>query len=174
MISPHVEKLTTHIDDRGDLTELIKCFHLPVDIVEVSPTTEEMRGGCFINPKGNKEKHTYRFGQVYVVRNEQPMVIRAFHRHKTLIDYFTVVFGKARIWLVSPEGEDAEQFILSSESMSRLTVPEDWWHGWQSLVPNTILISTATELYNKEDPDEERTEYDRFEHLGVYWEVRPK
>lgn len=167
------EKLTTHHDSRGNLTELIHCYDLPRDEVLVDP--EDPREYIVIEEGKRKvPKFFPRFGQTYVVRNEQAGVIRAFHKHEKQWDYFTVVNGKAKVWVVNPEKKEVKCFILSGANMTRLIIPPGWWHGWESLMLNTILISTVTEVYDRENPDEERVSYECFDHLGVIWGVIPK
>jgi dTDP-4-dehydrorhamnose 3,5-epimerase-like enzyme len=140
---PQVFELTTHIDDRGDLTEIIHDHELP------------------------------KFGQTYVVRNPTAFTIRGFHRHKVLVDYFTVVNGKAKVVCFAPEsnpnGDPSSppqpyEFILDSRIQSRLFIPVGWWHGWMSLEPNTIMICTGTEVHDRSNPDEERVPFDSFNY----------
>lgn len=158
---PVIEKLTTHHDERGSLTELIHCYDLPQEDVAVDPFDKMVVRG--------------RFGQVYIVQNPQAGIIRAFHRHKRLFDYFTIVTGSAKFWAVCPDSDkEASSFILTAISRSRLTVPPMWWHGWESLEPNTTLICTGTEVYDQQNPDEERCYHTSFAGLGVYWGVKPK
>lgn len=161
------EALTTHHDPRGNLTELIHCYDLPQ-----SRTIVE-HAGQLGNVPIQEEKLYSNFGQVYVVRNEQAGTIRAFHVHERQWDYFTVVNGKAQVWIVNPEKTEAERFILSGANLTRLIIPPNWWHGWESLMPNTILISTITDVYNRENPDEKRVKYTEFAHLNVKWDIEP-
>jgi dTDP-4-dehydrorhamnose 3,5-epimerase len=152
----HAEALTTHHDDRGSLTELIHCYDLPQK-----------------SPKGEHGPTFGQYGQTYIVRNEQVGTIRAFHKHERQWDYFTVVNGKAQVWVVTPEEDRAERFILSGANLTRLTIPPHWWHGWESLMPNTILVSTITDVYDRNDPDEERISHLHFSNLNIKWGVTP-
>lgn len=163
---PELIPLTTHADDRGDLTEILHNY--------------ELANG--------------KFGQVYVVRNPMPGAIRAFHKHTKLWDYFSVIRGKAIFWLVARKSscerpEDsvckairwptndglrtawAKRYVLSDAPMSLLVVPPEVYHGWMSVTDNTILLSTGSECYNRENPDERRVSHDVFADLGVKWEV---
>ena len=126
--------LKTHMDDRGDLTELVHVHELA----------------------------NHQFGQVYCVRNERPEIIRAFHRHRELWDYFTIVHGKAMFWFVTGDNQDAQKVVLGAHPMQLIIVPPTVWHGWMSLVPDTILISTASHVYDHNNPDEERIPHDHF------------
>lgn len=176
---PLLEALTTLHDDRGDLTEIVHNYDLPtVEYFRAESVVHRKEGPVLLPIEGTPARvevplQVGNFGQTYIVRNEQAMTIRAFHRHEKLWDFFTIVNGKARVWVVSPEGE-ARQFILSAAPMQRLTIPPGFWHGWQSLTPNTIMVCTGSEVYDRNKPDEERISYDAFKTSGVYWEVRPK
>ena len=142
---------TTYFDTRGDLTEILHDVDLPV--AEDYP-----------HPK---------FGQVYVVRNELPLTVRAFHRHNSLWDFFTVVSGRARVWLIS-DSLQIKDFILSSKVMATLVIPPSVWHGWQSLEANTIMVCTGTHRYNRDQPDEERVDPHYFSKLNVRWGVEAR
>ena len=159
---PRVQSLDMRYDHRGDLTELIHEYDLP----------------------GADDTTPGRFGQTYIVKSSIPLTIRAFHRHRRLWDYFTVVHGRARIWIV--EGGSFEpnalptleqpavyQYILDGGNLARLTIPPGYWHGWQSLEPNTIMVCTGSDVYNRNKPDEERVEYNIFEEFGVFWNIKP-
>lgn len=110
------------------------------------------------------------FGQIYVVNTRKSGTIRAFHRHKELWDWFCVVRGSAKIIVFSDKGEKSE-FILDGKRPKVLTVPPTYWHGWMALEDDTILLSTASRVYNKENPDEERVSPYSF---GVDWSIKMK
>lgn len=114
------------------------------------------------------------FGQVYVVENPTPFVIRAYHRHSVLWDYFCVVHGRAIFCLV--DGEDGKRLVLDASKPQLLTIPPRVWHGWMSLVPRTILLSIGSEIYSREKPDEERVPHDTFDDLfnGNPWRIMPR
>ncbi len=44
-------------------------------------------------------------------------------------------------------------------------MPPGIYHGWMSLAPDTMLLSTASHMYNREKPDEERVPPDTFDRL---------
>ncbi|MBI3961573.1 MAG: dTDP-4-dehydrorhamnose 3,5-epimerase family protein, partial [Deinococcus sp.] len=48
-------------------------------------------------------------------------------------------------------------------------VPPGVYHGWMALEDDTQLISTASEVYNRERPDEVRIPPDSF---GDVWTVQ--
>ena len=145
---PGLIDLTLRVDDRGHLYEVCHSYDL----------TNE------------------RFGQVYCVQNPSPGAIRAFHRHQFLIDYFCIVHGRAIFCLVSPDETEGLRYVLDSRKPQMLTVPVGWYHGWMGLVEDTILLSVGSELYSRENPDEERVPFDSFNELfnGDPWVVKPK
>jgi dTDP-4-dehydrorhamnose 3,5-epimerase-like enzyme len=132
-----------HVDDRGWLYEVI---HITDSFL----------------PK---------FGQTYLVGNPARSAIRGFHKHRALWDYFCIVKGSAKFVLVvadeeevmeaarkgSVMGPDAlETYVLSALRPQLLVVPAGVWHGWMSLEDETMLLSTASEVYNPQQPDEVR------------------
>jgi len=172
-----VKDLKVHFDDRGYLFEVIHDYELPEKNMYVS-----------------REEFKSMFGQVYVVGNPVRGTIRAFHRHKTLWDYFCIVNGSAKFVFVKSEFgssihwgdvifspdkipiiEDYQIVTISAKSPKMIVVPPTTWHGWMSLEDNTVLVSIASEVYNKENPDEERIAPDIFYHwIGDVWKVTAK
>ena len=149
--------LDLHIDDRGNLSEIFR----------------------------SDAPYFKKFGQVYIIRDEAPGIIRAFHMHKRKEDYFFVSAGKAIVILLKdkrkpfsvtrpfqPEENIIEKYVLDSQKPQLLIIPKGIYHGWKSLVPNTHLINVVTEPFNKDKPDDNRVPYDEFgEEL---WEIEYK
>ena len=157
--------LKQNLDDRGELYEVLHDYDIT------------------------------KFGQTYIVKNWQVGTVRAFHRHQKLVDYFHVVNGTAKfvllgtdytkfdqsmidlIWRGVPGGEHfwKQEFILSSCKPQTLVVPPGIFHGWQSLEEDTILLSTGSEVYDQDKPDEERIPYNVFKsYYGDLWRVQYK
>jgi len=138
--------LVPHVDDRGYLIEIIRAV----------------------------DEHFTKFGQVYIVGNFARGVIRAFHKHKVLWDWFFISHGAAKFVLKddrpgSPTYGEINTFVISSRNPSLLVVPPGVYHGWMSLEDDTQLISIASEVYNRENPDEVRIPPDSF---GDVWTVK--
>lgn len=123
--------------------------------------------------------HNYdmsKFGQVYVVGDPVRNIIRAFHKHEVLWDYFCIVKGSAK-FVFSDDRENSKTYktqeiiILSEKSPKMIIVPPGVYHGWMSLEDNTVMVSTASEVYNKENPDEVRISPDSF---GDVWAIKGK
>ena len=138
--------LVAHLDDRGYLIEIIRAT----------------------------DPHFTKFGQVYLVGNFAQGTIRAFHKHKALWDWFFISHGAAKFILIDDRGDcptykEQDVFVVSSRNPSLIVVPPGVYHGWMSLEDDTQMISTASEVYNRENPDEERIPPDSF---GDVWIVK--
>lgn len=143
-----VEKidLVAHLDDRGYLIEIIRA----------------------------SDPHFTKFGQVYLVGNFAKSTIRAFHKHELLWDWFFISHGSAKFVLVddrekSPTFKQQDVFVVSARNPGLIVVPPGVYHGWMSLEDDTQMISTASEVYNRENPDEVRIAPDSF---GDVWTVK--
>lgn len=139
-------ELEVHVDDRGYLIEILR----------------------------SSDEHFTKFGQVYLVGNVARGVIRAWHKHKELWDWFFISHGSAKFALRddrpdSPTYEEINTFILGERNPGLLVVPPGVYHGWMSLEDDTQLISTASEVYNRGNPDEVRVPPDSFNYT---WEVK--
>lgn len=121
--------------------------------------------------------HNYdmeKFGQVYIVEDPVRGIIRAFHKHNVLWDYFCVIKGSAKFVFIddrkkSETYKQQEIIICSEKTPKMIIVPPEVYHGWMSLEDDTIMISIASEVYNKENPDEIRISPDSFGHV---WTVK--
>jgi dTDP-4-dehydrorhamnose 3,5-epimerase len=138
--------LQVHADDRGYLVELVRATD------------------AFLT----------KFGQVYLVGDFARGVIRAFHKHQILWDFFFISHGSAKFILVDDRRNSAtfkklDTFVVGSRNPSLLVVPPGVYHGWMSLEDDTQMISVASEVYNREKPDEVRISPDSF---GDVWTVK--
>jgi len=146
-----VVELVTREDDRGYLIEVVR---------EASDA----------EPHGVVHK----FGQVYLVGNPVRGSIRAFHKHRELWDWFFISKGRAK-FVLKDDREESSTYgemmtIIASERNPKLiVVPPGVYHGWMSLEDDTQLVSTASHVYNREDPDEVRIPPDSF---GDVWTVK--
>jgi len=133
--------LVANVDDRGYLIEILRAT----------------------------DEHFTKFGQIYLVGNLTRGTIRAFHKHQKLWDWFFISHGSAKFALrddrkESPTYEEINTFVITSRNPSILVVPPGIYHGWMSLEDDTQMISTASEVYNRESPDEERVPYNSFNY----------
>ncbi len=141
-----VVPLVAHVDDRGYLIEILR----------------------------STDGHFTRFGQVYLVGDMTRGTIRAFHKHARLWDWFFVSHGSAKFVLRddrpdSPTYNEMQIVVSGPRNPALIVVPPGVYHGWMALEDDTQLISTASEVYNREKPDEVRIPPDSF---GDVWEVK--
>jgi|DewCreStandDraft_2_1066082.scaffolds.fasta_scaffold03500_2 dTDP-4-dehydrorhamnose 3,5-epimerase len=138
--------LVAHVDDRGYLIEIVRAT----------------------------DPHLPKFGQVYLVGNFAKGTVRAFHKHLEMWDLFFISHGAAKFVLVddrpeSPTYRETNVFVISARNPSLIVVPPGVFHGWMSLEDDTQMISTATEVYRRGNPDEVRVPPDTF---GDHWVVK--
>lgn len=141
-------ELKAYVDDRGYLIEILHA----------------------------NDEYFNKFGQVYLVGNFSKGTIRAFHKHNILWDWFFISHGSAKFVLVddrktSPTFKNIDTYIISSRNPSLIVVPPGVYHGWMSLEDDTQMISIASEVYNRQAPDEVRIPYDTF---GDLWSIKPR
>ena len=138
--------LQARVDDRGYLVEILR----------------------------STDDHFTRFGQVYLVGNVKAGTVRAFHKHAAMWDWFFVSHGMAKFVLVDDRPDSATyrnmQVVVTGDRNPMLvSVPPGVFHGWISLSDDTQMISTASEVYNRAEPDEVRIPPDSF---GDVWTVK--
>lgn len=143
-----VVTLEVHVDDRGYVIEIIRAT----------------------------DPYFQKFGQVYVAGSTTRGTIRAFHKHKLLWDYFFIANGSAKFAFyddrkASISYKKTETIILGQRNPGIVIVPPGVYHGWMALEDHTILVSTASEVYNREKPDETRMPYNSF---GYDWSIKFK
>ncbi len=138
--------LVARVDDRGYLIEIVRA----------------------------SDPYLTKFGQVYLVGNLTKNTIRAFHKHLVMWDLFFINHGAAKFVLVDDRPESAtykemNTIVASDRNPSMIVVPPGVFHGWMSLQDDTQMISTATEVYVRDKPDEVRVPPDSF---GDVWAVK--
>jgi dTDP-4-dehydrorhamnose 3,5-epimerase len=137
-----VSPLVAHVDDRGYLVEILRS---------TDPTFT-------------------RFGQVYLVGDIKAGTTRAYHKHEALWDWFFISHGCAKFVLVddrpsSPSYGVYQVVVAGERNPTLVTVPPGVFHGWMALADDTQLVSMASEVYNRENPDEVRVPPERFGDL---------
>lgn len=143
--------LETHVDERGSLTEVWRSDW---------PIFEE-------SPEMSYVSVTY------------PDVIRAWHRHRRgQIDHFVVVDGRVTVAVYddregSPTRGELDTFVVGDGNPMVVRVPGGCWHGFKAVGDGpATLVNFPTELYDDEDPDEERLPYDT-DRIPYDWEAPP-
>jgi dTDP-4-dehydrorhamnose 3,5-epimerase len=138
--------LVARVDDRGYLIEIVRAT----------------------------DAHFTKFGQVYLVGDVARGTIRAWHKHEVLWDWFFISHGSAKFAfyddrLASPTSGELMTVVTGERNPVLMVVPPGVYHGWMALEDDTQLISTASEVYNRERPDEVRVPPESF---GYDWSVK--
>ncbi len=145
-----VKRLTRHADERGYLMELLR----------------------------SDDEIFNKFGQCYVSMN-YPNVIRAWHWHQKQDDYFVVVKGMIRVGLCdmregSPTRGEVNEFYLGENNDIVLKIPVGVAHGYKTVgVEPSLLVNFTSEVYNREEPDEQRLPWDT-DQIPFNWEIEFK
>jgi len=144
-------KRRVNIDDRGSLVSIIRA---------------------------DEDFAIDRLEEVYIIHNRSRNVIRAFHGHRELIDWFSIIKGSAKFILIDARKTinnkkndflgNINEVVLSDAHIATLTVPPGVFHGWMSLEDHTILASVANRVYQHAAPDEFRIPPDSF---NIKWQV---
>lgn len=138
--------LVRHPDDRGYVTEILRCD---------SP-------------------HFQKFGQVYVASCRRN-VVKAWHCHQKQTDNFFIVKGTAKVGLYddrpdSPTRGEYGVFILGDDGEDiLLVIPPMVWHGQMGLSEMSYLINIPTEPFDAKNPDELRKGIDELDDI---WTIK--
>lgn len=139
-------KLNRHADDRGYLTEVLRC----------------------------DDPHFQKFGQAYVSFLRKG-IIKAWHKHEKQTDHFYVVSGTSKIGLYDDregsvtKGQYKTVVLGEAGHDALLVIPPLVWHGQMSLSEVTYLLNMPTEPYDAANPDEIRAPIDAFEDV---WSIQ--
>jgi len=91
-----------------------------------------------------------------------PGVIRAWHRHnRGQVDYFIALKGTLKICAYDDETKELDEVISTGLDIQVLRVPGHYWHGFKAVGNEpAFLIYFTTNLYDYQNPDEERRPWD--------------
>lgn len=142
-----VKQLTRNADERGFLMEIMR----------------------------NDDPIFTKFGQCYVSMN-YPGVVRAWHYHEKQDDFFVVVKGMIKVGLYdmregSPTRGEVSEYYLGDNNNIVLKIPVGVAHGYKTVgVEPSLLVNFPSEVYNREEPDEQRLPWDT-DQIQFDWEV---
>lgn len=149
-------------------------------LLVVRPEVREDDRGYLYEVVHDTDFFVPRIGQVYVVGDPARGAIRAFHKHRELHDWFCLVRGSAKFAFVDDRRESStykktDVLVISGRRPALIVVPPGVYHGWMSLEDDTIMLSVASDVYDRENPDEVRVSPRAFDDLfGTnIWQVEP-
>lgn len=105
-----------------------------------------------------------------------PGVIRTWHRHtRGQLNHFVCPSGRIKVGIYDDRNDSSTQgevdtFVIGEHNQRVIRIPGGCWHGFK-LVGNeqAMLINLPTNLYDYEDPDEERLPPDADE-IPMNWD----
>lgn len=113
------------------------------------------------------------------VSESYPGIVRAWHRHQRgQIDHFVVPHGRIRVGIYddrdgSPTEGELDTYVIGDRNMAVLRIPGDCWHGYKTIGDErATLINFPTNLYDYDNPDEQRLPYDT-DKIPLDWEEPP-
>jgi dTDP-4-dehydrorhamnose 3,5-epimerase len=108
-----------------------------------------------------------------------PGVVRAWHRHdRGQVDHFVCPKGRLKVGIYDDREDsqtrgDLDTFVIGEHSQQVVRIPGDCWHGFKALGDEpAFLINFPTNLYDYEDPDEQRLPPDTDE-IPLDWDETP-
>jgi len=106
-----------------------------------------------------------RFAQAYVTAC-YPGIVKAWHYHERQWDHFVCVWGMARTVLYDRRPNSPTNGLLNVFHLGRLNpvllkIPPLVYHGFAAEGnESALIVNFPTELYNYEQPDEQRLPFD--------------
>ncbi|MFB6179007.1 MAG: dTDP-4-dehydrorhamnose 3,5-epimerase family protein [Halorientalis sp.] len=92
-----------------------------------------------------------------------PGVVRAWHRHtRGQIDHFVCPTGRIKVAVYddredSPTEGELDTFVIGEHDQQLVRIPGACWHGFKALgTEPALLVNFPTNLYDYDDPDEQR------------------
>ena len=108
-----------------------------------------------------------------------PGITRAWHKHnRGQVDHFVCPQGRIKVGIYddredSPTQGELDTFVIGEHNQQVIRIPGDCWHGFKAIgdAP-AILLNFPSNLYDYDDPDEERLPYDTDE-IPLNWDEEP-
>jgi dTDP-4-dehydrorhamnose 3,5-epimerase len=108
-----------------------------------------------------------------------PGVVRAWHRHtRGQVDHFACPTGRIKIGVYderegSPTEGELNTFVVGEHDQQVVRIPGACWHGFKAIgEESAMLVNFPTELYDYDEPDEQRLPYDT-DRIPLDWEEEP-
>ena len=102
--------------------------------------------------------------RIHFSQNTKSGTRRGFCKHKHLREAMIVLKGSARIIIADPETDIPVKHILSGMDGKVVVVPKQWWHGWESLEDDTMLMYISSQTH-----DESCTDFEHHENAEEWW-----
>lgn len=108
-----------------------------------------------------------------------PDIVRAWHRHlEGQTDHFVCPKGRIKIGIYddrtdSPTQGELNTFVVGEHNQVAVRIPGACWHGFKAIGDEpAFLLNFPTNLYDYEEPDEERLPHDT-DRIPFDWHEEP-
>ena len=97
-------------------------------------------------------------GEVYLVSVPRSNTTRASHKHKHLDEFFVIIEGSAKFFLLDDRKDSStygkkESFTLHSETGNALFIPRGIYHAFVTLTDNTKCLAISNRPFDQKNPD---------------------
>ena len=97
-------------------------------------------------------------GEVYLVSVPRSNTTRASHKHKHLDEFFVIIEGSAKFFLLDDRKDSStygkkESFTLNSETGNALFIPRGIYHTFVTLKDNTKCLAISNRPFDQKNPD---------------------
>ena len=97
-------------------------------------------------------------GEVYLVSVPRSGTTRASHKHKHLDEFFVIIEGSAKFFLLDDRKDSStygkkESFTLNSETGNALFIPRGIYHAFVTLTDNTKCLAISNRPFDQKNPD---------------------
>ena len=97
-------------------------------------------------------------GEVYLVSVPHSNTTRASHKHKHLDEFFVIIEGSAKFFLLDDRKDSStygkkESFTLNSETGNALFIPRGIYHAFVTLTDNTKCLAISNRPFDQKNPD---------------------
>ena len=97
-------------------------------------------------------------GEVYLVSVPRSNTTRASHKHKHLDEFFVIIEGSAKFFLLDDRKDSStygkkESFTLNSETGNALFIPRGIYHAFITLTDNTKCLAISNRPFDQKNPD---------------------
>jgi dTDP-4-dehydrorhamnose 3,5-epimerase len=123
----------------------------------------------------NDDPEFRQFGQVYMTTN-YPGVVKGWHYHNKQWDNVACVKGMIKLVLYdrrkeSPTFGEIAEFFIGEHQPALITIPPEVCHGWKCISDvESLVVNVPSEVYNYEQPDENRLPYNTPE-IPYNWDI---
>ena len=92
-----------------------------------------------------------------------PGIVRAWHKHhRGQVDHFVCPKGRIKVGVYDERDESSTEgelntFVIGEHNQQAVRIPGDCWHGFKAISDEpAFLLNFPSNLYDYDDPDEER------------------